>query len=112
MEESILTSIKKLLGISEDDESFDQDILMHINSVLFVLCQLGVGPDTAYSIDDSSVSWVDYLGEDLAKYESIKTYIYLRVRLLFDPPTNGSVLAAIERQVAEYEWRLNIQAES
>ena len=112
MDESILTSIKKMLGIAENDESFDPDILMHINSVLFVLCQLGVGPDTAYSIEDSGTSWSDYLGEDLTNFEAVKTYIYLRVRLLFDPPTNGSVLSAIERQIAEYEWRLNIQAES
>lgn len=112
MEESILTSIKKLLGIAENDTSFDDDILMHINTVLFVLCQIGVGPETAYSITDDSTTWADYMGTDLPNFQAIKTYMYLRVRLAFDPPTNGSVLSAMERQRDEYEWRLNIAAET
>lgn len=108
--ESILTSIKKLLGISEEYEHFDSDIIMHINSALMILTQLGVGPEEGFLIEDSSATWQDFLGTKI-KFEAIKSYIYLRVKLLFDPPSSA-VIASIDRQITELEWRININAES
>lgn len=105
--ESILISIKKLLGISEDYTQFDADIIMHINSALMILNQIGVGPETPASITDQMNTWQDTLG-DITNIEAVKSYIYLRVRLLFDPPA-GSALEALNRQIDEFEWRLNIQ---
>lgn len=106
--ESILTSIKKLLGIAEEYEHFDKDIIMHINSVFMILNQLGVGPSKGFMITDSSASWGDYLPEDSTKLESVKTYIYMKVKLMFDPPTSSAVMEATNRIVNELEWRLNV----
>lgn len=111
MDESILTSIKKLLGITEDYEHFDQDIIMHINSVMMILNQLGVGPTNCFSISDKTSIWSDFLSEE-TNLESVKTYIYLKVRLLFDPPSNSYVIDSINRMINEFEWRLNVAAES
>lgn len=108
MTESILNTIKKLLGILPDDHAFDEDIIVHINSVLMFLQQLGVGPDTVFSIDDDSAVWSDLL-TDPNMYSATKTYIYLRVRLAFDPPSTSFVLDAIKTQIQEYEWRLTVQ---
>lgn len=105
--ESILTSIKKLLGIPETYEQFDMDVIMHINSALFVLTQLGVGPSGGFSITDKTAKWTDFV-TDVNKIESIKSYIYLKVRLLFDPPTSSAVTEAINRQISELEWRINL----
>lgn len=107
MEESILTSIKKLLGIPEDYEQFDADIIMHINSALFVLTQLGVGPSGGFSISDKTSVWTDFV-PDMTKIESIKSYVYLKVRLMFDPPTSSAVIEAMNRQISEFEWRINV----
>lgn len=110
--ESILTSIKKLLGIAEEYTQFDNDIIMHINSVFMTLTQLGVGPSEGFSIEDDSAYWSDFI-PDLNKLQAVKTYIYLKVRLVFDPASLGSAtLAAYERQIQELEWRLNVSAES
>lgn len=110
--ESILTSIKKMLGIAENYTQFDTDIIIHINSVFMVLTQLGVGPSTGFYIEDDSAEWVDFI-PDLTKLQAVKTYIYLKVRLLFDPSSLGSAtLASYERQIQELEWRLNVLAES
>ena len=108
--ESILTSIKKLLGIEADDASFDQEMIMHINSVFMILNQLGLGPVKGFSISDSTKVWTDFVLErkDL---ESIKSYIYLRVRLLFDPPQNSFLVESIKKQCDEFEWRLNVQVD-
>ena len=111
MDESILTSIKKLLGITEDYEHFDQDIIMHINSVMMVLNQIGVGPKNCFSIKDKISTWSDFLSDE-TNLESVKTYIYLTVRLLFDPPSNSQVVESINRMANEFEWRLNVAAES
>lgn len=105
--ESILTSIKKLLGIPEAYEQFDVDVIMHINSALFVLTQLGVGPSGGFSITDKTSKWTDFVS-DLTKIESIKTYVYLKVRLVFDPPSSSAVIDAINRQISELEWRINV----
>lgn len=104
---SILTSIKKLLGITEADTSFDQDIIMHINTVFMVLQQLGVGPEEGYSISDENNNWDEFL-PDQTKIEMVKSYMYLKVRLLFDPPSSTSVMEAINRSISEFEWRLNV----
>lgn len=109
--ESILTSIKKMLGIAEDYTHFDADIIMHINSVLMTLTQLGVGPSSGFYIEDETASWTEFI-PDMTKLQAVKTYIYLKVRLLFDPSSLGSAtLAAYERQCQELEWRLNVGAE-
>lgn len=105
--ESILTSIKKLLGIPEEYTHFDADIIMHINSVFMILNQLGVGPVEGFFIEDDSTTWDEYLG-DPTKLQMVKSYIYLKVRLLFDPPTNGTVMNSTTQMINELEWRLNV----
>ena len=109
MTESILTSIKKLLGIPEDHEHFDADIIIHINSVFMVLTQLGIGPDDGFKIKDKSTTWSDYL-PDGANIESVKSYMYLKVRLLFDPPSSSSIIESINRLISELEFRLNVES--
>ena len=106
--ESILTSIKKLLGIAEEYEHFDNDIIMHINSVFMILTQLGVGPSKGFVITDSSASWDDYLPEGGEKLQAVKTYMYMKVRLMFDPPTSSAVMESMNRMISELEWRLNV----
>lgn len=105
--DSILTSIKKLLGIAEEYEHFDPDIIMHINSVFMTLHQLGVGPENGFSIMDEDATWDEFLPAGI-KLESVKTYMYMKVRLAFDPPASSAVLQAMERQASELEWRLNV----
>lgn len=105
--ESILTSIKKLLGIVEDYTQFDADIIMHINSVLSLLKQIGIGPINGFSISDSSEKWSDFIGDN-TEHQMVVSYIYLKVRLLFDPPTSSILLQSINDQIKEYEWRLSI----
>ena len=109
--ESILTSIKKLLGITEEYDQFDPDIIMHINSVFMILTQLGVGPAEGFSIEDDTAVWTDFI-QDIKKLESVKTYIYLKVKLAFDPPLSSSVIESMNRLINELEWRLNVAAES
>jgi len=107
---SVLTSIKKLLGIEAIYTNFDQDIVMHINSVLMTVNQLGLGPDTGLFITDDTKTWEDLFGTRTDLY-ALKTYIYLKVRLVFDPPQFGYLVEAINNQCIELAWRLNIQAE-
>lgn len=109
--ESILTSIKKLLGIAEEYAHFDDDIIMHINSAFMTLQQLGVGPSDGFIISSDEQVWNDFLG-DTKKLEAVKSYVYLKAKLIFDPPTSSFVLESINRQIQEYEWRLNVQAET
>lgn len=106
MDESILTSIKKLLGITEDYQHFDQDLIMHINAVLMTLTQIGVGPVGGMLITDDSTTWEEFAGE-VTDLGGIQSYVYLKVKLLFDPPQTSSVVEAINRQINELEWRLN-----
>lgn len=108
--ESILQSVKKMLGIEPEYGHFDSDIIMHINSVLLILNQLGVGPSNPYLITGADETWNDFF-VDNTPIELVKSYIYLKVRLIFDPPTTGVLHEAMERQVKEFEWRLNVQAE-
>lgn len=105
--ESILTSIKKLLGIVEEYEHFDADLIMHINSVFSILTQLGVGPIDGFSIQDESAVWTDFI-QDNSKIELVKSYIHLKVKLLFDPPLSSAVIEAMNRMISEFEWRLNV----
>ena len=112
MIESILTSIKKLLGIDESYEHFDPDIIMHINTVFDDLRQMGVGPVEGFAIEDASAVWTDFI-DDMTKFQSVKSYIYLRVKLLFDSSTLPSaVIQSYERQIEKLEWRLNVSAET
>lgn len=106
MTNSILNSTKKVLGLEESYDVFDVDILMHINSVFFKLNQLGIGPEAGYQIEDDAPTWDLFYGTD-PRYNAVKTYVYLNVRLLFDPPTTGYHMDALKQQIAEYEWRLN-----
>lgn len=108
--ESILTSIKKLLGIAEDYEHFDTDLIMHINSVFMILKQLGIGPPEGFVIKDDSSVWEDFI-EDQTKLQAVKSYMYLKVKLLFDPPLSSAVVDSVNRSINELEWRLNVEAD-
>lgn len=111
MEESILTSIKKLLGLTEEYTNFDADIIMHINSVFMILNQLGVGPANGFRIEDENATWDEFITED-DNLDAVKSYIHLKVKLLFDPPLNSAVMEAMKQTINELEWRLNVKAES
>ena len=109
--ESILTSIKKLLGPTEEYEHFDPDIIIHINTALMDLTQIGVGPSEGFIIKDKEATWSDFvpdLIQNKVKIEAVKTYVYLSVKLVFDPPLNSSVLSSMERQMEKLLWRLNV----
>lgn len=108
--DSILTSTKKVLGIAADYEAFDVDILMHINSVFSILHQLGLGPEDGFVIEDDTATWDAFLGDD-PRINSVKTYVYLRVRLMFDPPTTSYLIESTRKQAEELEWRLNVVRE-
>lgn len=108
--ESILDSIKKLLGIESEYDAFDTDVIIHINSVFMVLNQLGVGPKDPFVIRGCDEQWSDF-DPNIGLVEAVKSYMYLKIRLLFDPPNSGVLHEAMERQISEFEWRLNIQAE-
>lgn len=107
--ESILTSIKKMLGIQEDYEHFDPELIMHINSVFLILNQLGVGPEDPFVIESKMDYWDDFIPD--GQIELVKTYTYDRVRLMFDPPTSGFLVDSLNKQIAEFEFRMNVQAE-
>lgn len=106
--ESILDSIKKLLGITDEYKHFDVDIIMHINTAFLTLQQLGVGPKEGYSIQDEHDKWEDYLPLGEHRLESVKTYIYLKVKLAFDPPQSSSVTESYNRMISELEWRISV----
>lgn len=110
MIESILQSTKKSLGIEPEYEAFDDQIVMHINSVFSTLEQLGVGPVGGYMIEGADEVWADFLAGD-PRYNAVKTYVYLRVRLLFDPPATSFAIASMNEQIKELEWRLNVVRE-
>ena len=107
---SILNSIKKILGIDEAYTAFDPDITIHINSVFATLNQLGIGPTEGFMIEDDEATWDDFLGTDL-RLNNVKSYVYLRVRMLFDPPTTGYLIDAMKEQIKEMEWRINAYRE-
>lgn len=108
---SILTSIKKLLGIAEEYEHFDADLIMHINSVLMILTQLGVGPAEGFLIRDEDATWDEFIQGE-TNIEAVRSYVYLKVKLLFDPPLSSAAIESTNRLISELEWRLNVAAES
>lgn len=110
MTESILNSIKKALNVPEDYDNFDPEIVMHINSVFSTLNQLGLGSDDGFSIVDDTVEWSAFLDGD-KRLNNVKSYMYLRVRMLFDPPGTSFLQAAFEKQIEELTWRINAQRE-
>lgn len=109
--QSILLTIKKMLGIAEEYHAFDLDIVININSVFLTLNQLGVGPSTPYQITGTDETWTDFLGDQNGLAVGVQTYVYLKTRLLFDPPTNSFLVDSMQKQIQELEWRLNIQVE-
>ena len=110
--DSILTSTKKLSGVSESCPHFDDQIVAYINSVFFVLKQLGVGPTEGCVITDESEIWSDFLPDDIVLREATKDYMSAKVRLKFDPPSSSAHLEALKSTIAEYEWRANVEVES
>lgn len=108
--DSILESVKKMLGLEKEYKAFDPELIIFINMAFSVLTQLGVGPSDGYSITGYDETWSNYLPSDdsLSKQlEMVKTYVYMKVRLAFDPP-NGSVLESFNKQISELEWRINV----
>ena len=106
MVESILDSIKQMLGSESEDTNFDKELIIYINGALMVINHLGVGPN-GYRITDKTNTWAEFMG-DRTDLELIKTDVYLRVRLVFDPPQNSFLVAAIKEQIAEYDWRIEM----
>ena len=106
MEDSILLTVKKYLGIADEDNGFDLDIIMSINTVFGILTQLGVGPKEGYTISDRSATWSDYL-QNNELLAMVKTYMYLKVRMIFDTPTSSSMNSAHEGLIAELESRIS-----
>lgn len=111
LEASILNTTKKVLQISPDDPSFDQDIFLHINSAFSDLSDLGIGPLEGFFIEDDTTTWSAYVDEPIAQ-SKIKTFVYLKVRLIFDPPESSYALAAAEKQLDQVTWRLSVLRES
>jgi len=112
MEQSILTSTKKILGIAEDYLVFDLDIITHINTAFSTLTQLGVGPADGFMIEDATALWTDFDPvDDNINFNSVRTYVFLKVKQLFDPPTTSYLIDATQKQIEELEWRLNVDRE-
>lgn len=105
--DSILISIKKLLGIDENCDHFDSDVILHINTVLMVLNQLGIGPSNGFIVTSNTEKWSDFIG-GTQLIESVKTYVFLKVKLIFDPPQSSAAIESINRLINELEWRLNV----
>lgn len=110
IQDSILLTMKNMEGINSEDDDFDLSLVNHINGAMFTLNQLGVGPKDLFVVNGPEQTWGDFLGSDV-EFESVKLYIYLKLRLIFDPPSNAFVLDAIKEQVKEMEYRLNSEAE-
>jgi hypothetical protein len=111
VEASILTSVKKSLGLEEDYVAFDPEIVLFINSVLSTLNQIGVGPENGFQIEDKAPTWDELLGSDL-RLNNVKAYVYLKVRMLFDPPSTSFAIEALESQSRELETRIYIKQEA
>lgn len=114
MDDSILNTIKRMLGIGDEEaqNDFDEDVMVHINTAIQALTQLGVGPEDGYMIEGSDETWTDFIGaENKKQYQPVKTYIYGKVKKVFDPPTSSIALQALEESTKEAEWRLSWQYE-
>lgn len=103
---SILTSVKKLIGIAEDDDAFDTDVIMHINSSFLVLSQLGVGPDEGFYINDDTAVWTDFIPDNMLLLNYVKTFVYLKAKLVLDPPSSSIAVQSMQEMVSEHEWRI------
>lgn len=110
IKDSILHDVKQMVGQEWDDSTYDVDIQTHINSIFFDLQQIGVGPEEGFAIDGPEVKWDAYLGSD-KNLNAVKSYIYIRVRLLFDPPTNGFLVTSLQQQADKLEWRLMVHTD-
>lgn len=111
MEQSILKSVKKILGIDPDYTAFDLDIITHVNSAFSTLHQLGIGPSDGFMIENDEALWVDFVGTD-PLLNQVQPYVCLRTRIAFDPPTTSYLIGALEKQILELEWRLNTYREA
>lgn len=111
MTDSILTTVKKNLGLADEYTAFDPDVIMHINTAFTTLADIGLGPSDGFMIEDKTPVWADFLGTD-KRLNSVKSYVYLRVRLLFDPPTTGYLKDSMEKQLDEILYRLSYYRES
>lgn len=111
MTQSILNSVKKMVGIDPSLTVFDLDILTHINSVFDDLKQLGIGPVDGFMIEDDAPTWDAFLGENETQFSSVKSYMYFRVRLMFDPPQTSYLIDSFNKQIEKMEWRLNVARE-
>lgn len=111
MAESILQTIRRMIGPSMLSNEFDTDLVVHINSALFDLCQLGVGPKGGFVVTGDTETWDDFIGASSVNLEAVKTFIYLKVKMIFDPPTVGGVIDAYQKMIKEYEWRLNVMVD-
>lgn len=111
MVDSILDSTKKSLGILADNTAFDVDVVMHINAALSTLNQLGIGPEDGFAITDNSANWADFIGDD-KRLNNVQLYVYLKTRILFDPPTGSyHLVTSMNETIKELEWRLNVKRE-
>ena len=112
MNDSILLTVKKLLGLDASYDPFDMDLIVHINSILSALVQMGIGSYDHCTITDSTETWGEFLGEGVRNLELVKSYVYMRVRMIFDPPSSSAVADAFNKAIAEFEWRANIAVET
>lgn len=111
--DSILTSIKRMLGIDAECTDFDDELIPHINTVLMILNQVGIGPSNVFSISSDQETWEHFLGDGYdVHYAAVKTYVYIKVKLVFDPPSNSAILEALQGNANMLEWRLNLQQET
>ena len=108
---NILNDVKEAIGIMPDYTVFDQTLIMNINSVFMILHQMGVGPDKTFQISNGNEQWTDFIPSTYENFESVKTYICMKVRLLFDPPSSSTHMECIKQAINEFEWRLNFEAE-
>ena len=110
--ESILDTIKQLLGIPVEDESFDMDIKTHINTSTMILSQIGIGPKNGFIVTNKDQLWTDYIDSSTINLEGVKQYIYLKTKIIFDPPTNSTTIDAINKSLSELEWRMQLAVET
>lgn len=111
MENSILNLVKRSIGLAPEYDVFDENIIMHINSVFMILAQIGVGPKKGFRIDGKDNQWDEFLSSDDDNMESVKSYMCAKVRLLFDPPSNSAHIESLKTLITEFEWRLNFESE-
>ncbi len=110
LEQSILTSVKAMMQMPEEYDDFDMELSLHINSAFSTLNQLGVGPEKPFSIEDSTAKWGDFIGDN-EKIQSVKSYVYISVKIIFDPPQNSGTMEAFQERKRELEFRLNVASD-